>query len=76
MRPVWEEVGEDNQLGRLFPPLTHTAADAAALRRLEDAPRTIRGARDLLSVGLQYGNAFGRGTTRSPSPCPAMLRAH
>ena len=25
------------------------------------APRTIRGARDLLSVGLQYGNAFGQG---------------
>ena len=29
--------------------------------RLEDAPRTVRGARDLLSVGLQYGNAFGGG---------------
>ncbi len=28
---------------------------------LEPAPRTIRGARDLLSVALQYGNAFGRG---------------
>ncbi len=28
---------------------------------LEPAPRTVRGARDLLSVGLQYGNAFGRG---------------
>ncbi len=28
---------------------------------LENAPRTIRGARDLLSVGLQYGNAFGQG---------------
>ncbi len=28
---------------------------------LEEAPRTIRGARDLLSVGLQYGNAFGQG---------------
>ena len=29
--------------------------------RGEDAPRTVRGARDLLSVGLQYGNAFLRG---------------
>ena len=29
--------------------------------RLEPAPRTVLGARDLLSVGLQYGNAFGRG---------------
>ncbi len=61
MRPVWQEVGDDNQLGRPFPPLTYTAQDASALRTLEDAPRTIRGARDLISVGLQYGNAFGRG---------------
>ena len=61
MRPVWEAVGEDNQLGRPFPPLTYTAQDASALRTLEDAPRTVRGARDLISVGLQYGNAFGRG---------------
>src|SRR5207247_5405115 len=28
---------------------------------LEPAARTIRGARDLLSVALQYGNAFGQG---------------
>ena len=28
---------------------------------LEEAPRTVRGARDLLSVALQYGNAFGQG---------------
>jgi malate synthase len=61
MRPVWQEVGDDNQLGRPFPPLTYTAQDASALRMLEDAPRTVRGARDLISVGLQYGNAFGRG---------------
>jgi malate synthase len=61
MRPVWQEVGDDNQLGRPFPPLTYTAQDASALRTLEDAPRTVRGARDLISVGLQYGNAFGRG---------------
>jgi len=61
MRPVWQEVGDDNQLGRPFPPLTYTAQDASALRTLEEAPRTVRGARDLISVGLQYGNAFGRG---------------
>jgi malate synthase len=61
MRPVWQEVGDDNQLGRPFPPLTYTAQDASALRMLEDAPRTVRGARNLISVGLQYGNAFGRG---------------
>jgi malate synthase len=61
VRPVWEEAGEDNQLGRPFPPLTYTEADADALVLLEPAPRTVRGARDLLSVALQYGNAFGKG---------------
>ena len=61
VRPVWEKVGEENQLGRKFPPLTHDSADADGLILLENAPRTIRGARDLLSVGLQYGNAFLQG---------------
>ena len=61
VRPVWERVGQDNQLGRSFPPLTYTPDDARDLTRLEPAPRTIRGARDLISVGLQYGNAFGQG---------------
>ncbi len=61
VRPVWEKAGEDNQLGRKFPPLTYTAADADGLRLLEPAPRSVRGARDLLSVALQYGNAFGQG---------------
>jgi len=28
---------------------------------IEPAPRTVRGARNLLSVALQYGNAFGQG---------------
>jgi len=59
--PVWERIGEDNQLGRPFPRLTYTAADATGLTTLEPAPRTVRGARDLLSVALQYGNAFGQG---------------
>ncbi len=61
IRPVWAEVGEANQLGRKFPPLTYTEADAAGLTLLEPAPRTVRGARNLLSVALQYGNAFGQG---------------
>lgn len=61
IRPVWEKAGEENQLGRKFPPLTHTQEDADGLTLLEPAPRTIRGARNLLSVGLQYGNAFGQG---------------
>jgi len=61
VRPVWERVGEPNQLGRTFPPLTYTQEDADGLTMLEPAEITIRGARNLLSVGLQYGNAFGQG---------------
>ena len=61
VRPVWEEAGADNQLGREFPPLSYTQQDADGLLLLEPAPRTVRGARDLLSVALQYGNAFERG---------------
>jgi malate synthase len=61
VRPVWERLDQLNQLGRSFPRLTYTDADAAGLTLLEPAPRTIRGARDLLSVAIQYGNAFGRG---------------
>ena len=61
VRPVWEKAGRDNQMGREFPRLTYTDDDAAGLVLLEPAPRTVRGARDLLSVAVQYGNAFGRG---------------
>ena len=61
MRPAWERAGADNQLGRELPRLTYALADADALALLEPAPRTVRGARDLLSVALQYGNAFLRG---------------
>jgi malate synthase len=61
VRPVWERAGADNQAGRRFPALTYTDDDARGLMLLEPAPRTIRGARDLLSVALQYGNAFLRG---------------
>jgi malate synthase len=61
VRPVWETAGEANQLGRTFPPMAYGADDAAALTLLEPAPRTVRGARDLLSVAIQYGNAFLQG---------------
>jgi malate synthase len=61
VRPVWEKVGKANQLGREFPRLTYTDEDAAGLMLLEPAPRSIRGARNLISVALQYGNAFGQG---------------
>ncbi|MDD2463735.1 MAG: malate synthase [Desulfobulbus sp.] len=61
IRPIWEAAGEANQLGRSFPSLAYTAVDAANLILLEPAPRTVDGARNLLSVALQYGNAFGQG---------------
>ncbi len=61
VRPVWERVGVANESGRTFPPLTYTSADAGDLTLLEPGARTIRGARDLISVALQYGNAFGQG---------------
>ena len=61
VRPVWEKAGEQNQLGRKFAPLTYTVADANGLILIEPAPTTIRGARNLLSVAIQYGNAFGQG---------------
>jgi malate synthase len=61
VRPVWEKAGQDNQMGRPFPSLTYTAADAAGLVMLEPAPRTGRGARDLFSVAVQYGKAFLQG---------------
>jgi malate synthase len=61
IRPVWERAGQQNQLARPFPRLTYAEHDAQGLALLEPAPRTLRGARDLLSVALQYGNAFGQG---------------
>ena len=64
VRPVWAEIGEVNQLGRPFPPLGYSEEDARALTLREWAPRTVAGVRDLLSVALQYGNAFLRGFER------------
>ncbi len=61
VRPVWERLGEANQLGRSFPRLTYTQGDADGLILIEPAPTTVQGARGLLSVALQYGNAFGQG---------------
>ena len=61
VRPVWEKIGEANQVGRKFPALTYTQQDADGLILLEPAPITIRGARNLLSVAIQYGNAFAQG---------------
>ncbi len=61
VRPVWEKVGEDNQMGRRFPALGYSKEDADGLVLLEPAETSVRGARNLLSVAIQYGNAFGQG---------------
>ena len=61
VRPVWEKAGQPNQLGRKFPKPGYMQEDADGLIYLEPASRTIRGARNLLSVAIQYGNAFGQG---------------
>lgn len=61
VRPVWEKQEQQNQLRREFPRLTYTQTDADGLILIEPAPTTIRGARNLLSVAIQYGNAFGQG---------------
>ena len=61
VRPVWEKAGQLNQSGREFARLTYTQQDADGLILIEPAPTTIRGARNLLSVAIQYGNAFGQG---------------
>ena len=64
VRPVWEKVGT-GQPARTHIPAAHlhaaptrTVSSCSSRRR---AP--IRGARDLLSVALQYGNAFWPGTS-------------
>ncbi len=61
VRPVWERAGQANQLGRKFPSLSYAERDAMDLLLLEPAPSTVRGARNLISVALQYGNAFLQG---------------
>ena len=61
VRPVWEKAVVPNQMGRKFPPLSYSQQDADGLLLLEPAVTSIRGARNLLSVALQYGNAFLQG---------------
>ena len=74
VRPVWEKVGQDNQLGRKFPPLDLHCCRRGRLFLLEPAPRTVRGARDLLSVALQYGNAFLVGTPGGRAQAGGLFR--
>ena len=58
VRPVWEKAGAGQPTGTQIPPAHVHASRRRRLFLLEPAPRTVRGARDLLSVALQYGNAF------------------
>src|SRR2546430_7802482 len=58
---VGEGGAANTRLDARSPPLTYPQEDADGLVLLEPAPRTVRGARDLLSVALQYGNAFEQG---------------
>jgi malate synthase len=58
---MYEKVGYTKQMGRKFPALTYTEQDSDALLLIEKGSNTIRGARNLLSVALQYGNAFEQG---------------
>lgn len=62
LRKAWEQHGVDNQMGKKCPALSYDSKAAAQLTELEQAPRSIEGARDLVSVGLQYGNGFLRGS--------------
>ena len=59
--PCGRRPAPTNQLGREFPRLRTRPRMPTSLIQLEPAPRTVRGARDLLSVAMQYGNAFGQG---------------
>jgi malate synthase len=61
LRALWAEVGEANAMGRAVEPLKYDPGAAHALHALDPAPRSVRGARDLLSVALQYVNAALRG---------------
>ena len=61
VRPVWEIKGRINQMGRTFSIPHYDQAASQDLTLLEPAERSIRGARNLISVALQYGNAFGQG---------------
>ena len=62
-RPAGVGEGRPGQSARPRVPAAHLhrRRRATASTLLEPAPRTVRGARDLLSVALQYGNAFGQG---------------
>jgi malate synthase len=62
VRPVWERRRSSRTSSaassRPSPTPTRTPPGSGSSSR---RPRTVAGARDLLSVALQYGNAFGQG---------------
>ena len=74
IRPVWEEVGEANQLGRTFPPLTYTAEDAAGLTLLEPAPRTVRWGAQPAERGPAVRQRFRTGAASGGPEAGRLLR--
>ena len=78
VRPVWEKAGQDNQLGRAFPPLTYTPADADGLTLLEPArahdSRRARSAERGAAVRqrVRSGAAGGRASSRPTSSATTM----
>ncbi len=74
VRPVWEKAGAANQLGRSFPRLTYTREDADNLTLLEEAPRTIRGARDLVERRDSVRQRVWSGTAGGGAQAGGFLR--
>ena len=62
IREIWKNIGKNNQLDKRYDQaLTYTQADKEALYSVKNAPRTMKGVRNLISVALQYGNACLQG---------------
>ena len=62
-RPAGVGEGRRRESARSFVPEAdlHRQGRRRSDTSSKPAPRTVRGARDLLSVAIQYGNAFGQG---------------
>ena len=65
VRPVWERPGKTTSSARVSAAHLH-GADADGLFPLEPAPRTVRGARDLISVALQSATRSWRASRPPP----------
>ena len=83
VRPVWERAGQANQLGRTFPPLTYTQADAYAERYCQPkaachsaaSPVAWRQARGGTRCPQRVGPAAG-GRLRRLISAPLAVNSH